>query len=155
MLIAVSCERQVFRERCLRWRVDGRNAMMTYDGVEEDFLCRDWTWELSSRGGYHSWCGAFDVKLGQVNYTASGTKLRPRLVAFIMAIIDHRTPFGFFLMAIMDRLQNTPFLLRPIILSIHKLLNIPTLQILPSIPGITIQLSTNSNPHKCLNWKVC
>src|SRR5436305_1900165 len=105
MLIAVSCERQVFHERCLRWRVDGRNAMTTYDGVGEDCLCRDWSWELSSGGGYQSWCGVFDVKLGQVNYTASGTKLRPRLVAFIMAIIshemaiiDHRTPFGFFLM---------------------------------------------------------
>ena len=46
--------------------------MMTYEGVSEEFLCADGSCELRRR---ILWCGIFDVKLEQVNYTASGTKL--------------------------------------------------------------------------------
>ena len=40
--------------------------MMTYKGVSEEFLCVDGGWELRRR---ILWCGVFDVKLEQVNYT--------------------------------------------------------------------------------------
>src|SRR5437762_13664154 len=56
----------------LQWRIDKRNLMMTYEGVSEEFLCADGSCELRRR---ILWCGIFDVKLEQVNYTASGTKL--------------------------------------------------------------------------------
>ena len=44
--------------------------MMTHEGVGEEFLCTDKSWELRWEPRRRiSWRSVFDVKLEQVNYT--------------------------------------------------------------------------------------